>query len=359
MTAILAAASTFMFAAPEAAVADSRACRQLEAELASGQSGRSPAPLRDYAVAIAKQRDHLRHARNESRRSGCAFSLFGQGPAKCDAIQARIGKMEEYLNALERGRAELVRGPDRSRATIVAALEANGCLGEDGRAAGSVPDRGGGPFDQLFNGGLRTLSGLEGGEAAGNDPEESVAGGRRTLRPDGVLGPDFFADEQPKEFRTLCVRTCDGYVFPMSPASSRGDFARDRQNCEAACPGAEVQVYYHSREGEESEDMVSAVADIPYSDLPAAWLYKQAGARPQGCACSRPRSNFEVIAGNPQGAAKQPDPAAQLPAAEHTPSQMERSSGFGRNKVRVVGPVFLPDPEESLDLRAPARTEGR
>ncbi|TIM59449.1 MAG: DUF2865 domain-containing protein, partial [Mesorhizobium sp.] len=54
-------------------------------------------------------------------------------------------------------------------------------------------------------------------------PEEpNQAVGPREIRT--MLGDDM---GQPHgEFRTMCVRTCDGYFFPMSNAASLGDFER-------------------------------------------------------------------------------------------------------------------------------------
>ena len=95
-----------------------------------------------------------------------------------------------------------------------------------------------------------------------------------------VLGP-------VGEFATMCVRTCDGYYFPMSPASSSADFDRDLKNCESACPGTEMQLYYQQAVGEESETMVSPATGEPYASLPTAYLYRDAAmSRPQGCGCN-------------------------------------------------------------------------
>ena len=91
----------------------------------------------------------------------------------------------------------------------------------------------------------------------------------RILNPNGeisILGP-------VGQFRTICVRTCDGYYFPMSPDSSSADFDRDQKNCESACPGTDMQLYYQGAVGEESEAMVSAGTGAPYASLPTAYLY--------------------------------------------------------------------------------------
>ncbi|WP_175544289.1 DUF2865 domain-containing protein [Mesorhizobium sp. YR577] len=202
------------------------------------------------------------------------------------------------------------------------------------------------------------------------------------------------------QYRTVCVRTCDGYYFPMSFASSKREFARDQQNCQAMCPGAEMQVFFHQsspvavqevKEGEEapeitdeSADMVSAVNGKPYSEMPAAYLYKRESLpKPEGCSCNAPK-NFEVIAGNPppsSEATSSTEPSAspsimpvEPPAVQEThassiqklgpetstPEETKPSEAAPldpNRRVRVVGPVFLPDPEGAINLRAPAQRQ--
>jgi hypothetical protein len=161
----------------------------------------------------------------------------------------------------------------------------------------------------------------------------------------------------------LCVRTCDGYFFPMSPASSVSDLDRDQKNCESRCPGAEVQVYYQRVVGEDPADMISSASGAPYSELPTAYLYQQSGVpRPAGCGCNASR-NFEVIDGNPpsqhstgaKSIIQLPAPAPDTASGQTTDASTPRTMGSEDRKVRVVGPVFLPDPEGAIDLRAPAR----
>ena len=53
--------------------------------------------------------------------------------------------------------------------------------------------------------------------------------------------------ERPREagtYRTLCVRLCDGYYFPISFSATRDRFARDAKTCETSCGGqARLFVY--------------------------------------------------------------------------------------------------------------------
>ena len=46
------------------------------------------------------------------------------------------------------------------------------------------------------------------------------------------------------EFHTICVRTCDGYFFPMSNSASRAISNATRTIANSSCPGTEMQVFY-------------------------------------------------------------------------------------------------------------------
>jgi hypothetical protein len=41
----------------------------------------------------------------------------------------------------------------------------------------------------------------------------------------------------PATYRTLCVRLCDGFYFPISFATPRSKFGDDAERCERQCPG--------------------------------------------------------------------------------------------------------------------------
>ncbi|MGX7708319.1 DUF2865 domain-containing protein [Methylobacterium sp. Gmos1] len=72
--------------------------------------------------------------------------------------------------------------------------------------------------------------------------------------------------------RTVCVRTCDGYMFPLANLA-KGDAAPAQEKaCAAACPGAETALYT-VRAGEELDQAVSR-AGKPYRSLAAAFSYR-------------------------------------------------------------------------------------
>lgn len=360
LVALIAAGVALASFSSDAMSAGSRICRQLEAELTSG-GGRSSALVARQDSAIAKQREQLHLARKRSRSAGCGFSLLGGSVAKCGAVNAKIERMERNLDALQRKRETLAGGRSgRSRTKIMAALNANGCRDEQ-TAERRLPrgvDSNRNLFNRLFGGGIRQRGTLEElGDDGGENEEASI---RRLpgSREGNWINEDGHIRFAPPagEYRTLCVRTCDGYFFPMSNASSPVDFDRDQKNCETSCPGTDVQIYYHQTTSEESADMISLASGAPYADLPTAYLYKQPGTpSPQGCGCSRPKSS-----GSFAGTLPQNEPMQSAPPASTAPSAAPQARQTDEDKkVRVVGPTFLPDPRAAIDLQAPAPTQVR
>ncbi|MFA6153551.1 DUF2865 domain-containing protein [Mesorhizobium sp.] len=365
---------------PQAA---SRICGRLQDELAASRGAGGPALIRKYDAAIDKQREQISKVRGQSSRAGCFFSLFGRNVNQCASLNATIDRMKANLDALQGKRQRLAEGGSRrDNARILAALDANGCRNDpvDPRRARALEanreDERTNLLDQLFGGDRRELDTLD--RTADPDEERNV---RRVLNRPGI--PDFAGGE----FHTSCVRTCDGYFFPMSNAASLGDFERDQKNCESSCPGTEMQVFYTRGMGDDSASMTSSVTGRPYSELPTAYLYKRSDmSRPPACGCNAAQ-NFQVIAGNPPNPAQsqppQTDAASSIvaPVSEPNPAadpetQANMDGGLDQaaikrlsvkpaaspvstlppeqRKIRVVGPTFLPDPSAAIDLQAPA-----
>lgn len=345
--------------------AASRMCNQLQAELAahSGKRAGGPKLLAKYDDAIARQRRELDKARERSRAAGCGFFLFGAGIRQCAGLNAAQQRMSRNLDALEAKRAKLGGGSRGERERLQALLDANGC-GRTAAVAARQPKQ----KPRAAGGSIETLG------------TASVSGSIIEWQAPRRTGPG--------DYRTMCVRTCDGYFFPMSNAASTGDFERDQKNCEASCPGARMQLFYTRGLESDSADMLSAATGETYAALPTAYLYKKPNApAPLACGCNAAR-NFSIIAGNPPAPdrpepdvqeappfvlapAARPDPAAdpetlanaeggidldmlrklaQKPAAGAVPPLPAEE-----RKVRVVGPAFLPDPEAAIDLRVPVQ----
>lgn len=73
-------------------------------------------------------------------------------------------------------------------------------------------------------------------------------------------------------YRTMCVRLCDGYAWPISFATASSSFDRDQKICEQSC-SAPAKLYSYPNPGGEMEDMVD-LSGKRYSDLPSAYAYQ-------------------------------------------------------------------------------------
>jgi Protein of unknown function (DUF2865) len=73
-------------------------------------------------------------------------------------------------------------------------------------------------------------------------------------------------------YRTLCVRLCDGFYYPVSYATRPGSFADEDKQCQSTC-SAPAKLFYHANPGEAVEQMV-ALDGERYADLPNALRYR-------------------------------------------------------------------------------------
>jgi hypothetical protein len=348
------------------AVASAEYCRQLEAQLvALGAASRAnPQQIGRYDAAIASQQGELQKANLQARNAGCSA---GGGPL-CVSLNATIQRMNNNLADLQNTRQRLVSsvGMQAERARLTAAIESSGCRTAR-HTERSIPVPSEAPAPEIANGGVETRTGS--------------------------------GDTQM--YRTMCVRMCDGFFFPVSHSTPRGMFQRDEKLCAARCPGTAVELHYHRFPGEESEDMVSAASGLPYREADNAFRYRQSSwERPASCGCGVDRG-FDVLAGERQweplgplegttAAIERPEatpPTRQdsgsfviregLPARE--PAQLppapaetelteeatlplddaEAEEDAGERRIRLVGPTFLPAPEEAIDLRSPAPSRAR
>lgn len=351
--------------ATASAEADARLCRRLQAELASLPQSRGidRSLYQRYDQAVAEQKQELSIARQRARAMECGFS---PGPAddQCQSIGIKIERMELNLTDLQRKRSVLARGTvgnSGERSRLEAALQENGCevdaSGQRTASSGGADE--GGLFDQLNRSSI----------------EYTIPNDENVLRV-----PDGEGDYSVRAYRTICVRTCDGYYFPMSPSSSRDDFARDQQNCESICPGAEMRTYYQRSGEQDIDSMMSTRSEQPYSELATAYLYRRTDTELPACGCEQAaaQQHYSVIAGEGSAAAEsenpviphpwpRPDKAADPETLANTegglgsaeikellkPRTAEKQAPPGERKIRVVGPAFLPDPAAAADPPVP------
>lgn len=340
-------------------------CLRLESQLAMIDRGGAVDPakaeqIRRYEEAAGKQQAELDRLGQQSQRYGCQgggfFSLFsGQSP-QCGPLN---NQMQQVRASLDRQLADIQRlqgntgEREGERRGVLVALGQNDC-GPQYRQFVSAPQ--GGFFEQLF----------------------------------GVVpgAPTFFGGAQSAgTFRTLCVRTCDGYYFPISYATVPARFAEDEQACQRLCPATEVALFSHRNPGEDVSRAISTSGKL-YSELPTAFSYRKQLS--PSCSCRAPgqswadalRQSDDVVergdivvteerarqlsqprldaqgkpipvdANQPKGgqtskagstsAGVSSAPLASAGAVEKTGAEQKAEDETGKRKVRTVGPSFFP-----------------
>jgi len=251
------------YPAPPAA-GRSPVCPRLEAQLAALDRGTAdPAradQIRRYEDSANKQQAELDKILAQSQRAGCQgggfFSLFtGQGP-QCGQLNNQIQQMrsnlDQILTTLQRLQGNTA-GREGERQSVLVALAQNDC-GPQYRTAAMPQQRG--FFETLFGPGSILAPGP-------SSPTDSYQSGT---------------------FRTVCVRTCDGYYFPISYTATPERFAQDEQTCQRMCPAADVQLYTFHNPGEEITQAVSLRGQA-YTDLPTAFSYRKEVNKE--CSCKR------------------------------------------------------------------------
>lgn len=81
-------------------------------------------------------------------------------------------------------------------------------------------------------------------------------------------GPASFADG----YRTVCVRLCDGYFYPISSSTTPQNFARDESVCQNGCTSPSKLFVFKIREGSPAT-MVDREGK-PYSGLETAFKFR-------------------------------------------------------------------------------------
>jgi hypothetical protein len=327
------------------------ACQRMEAQLASLDRGNDdPAradQIRRSEDGVNRQQVEVDRLVSQSRRLGCEsagfFSIFTNPPAQCGPLNRQIGQMRSDLERMQ-NQLQQVQGGTLERAeqrrSLLISLANQGCGDQYRSAALAGQQRG--FFDRLF----------------GNTPPA-------TMMPPGQQQQQ----QQGGTYRTICVRTCDGYYYPISFATTPDHFRADEQTCQRTCPAAEVSLYTYHNPGEDVQQAVSLNGRL-YTELPTAFHYRQ--AIDPACSCRKPGQSWAdalktlndntveqgVIVvntersrslshprdsnGRPIKADSRSGAAVNPPPAANTPAVSSADEDSTKRKVRTVGPTFLP-----------------
>lgn len=163
--------------------------------------------------------------------------------------------------------------------------------------------------------------------------------------------------ERGGTLRTLCVRMCDGYYFPISSATTRSELARDADKCSALC-SADAQLFYYTNAGGSVDTMVDLTGRA-YSSLPNAFKYRHTLVK--GCRC-RPQPWSEAELERHRSYDGQPV-VAEVSALAKSEADGQPSAGSapaspkfetGRSEIAPVDRAILVEAETDDHISAPA-----
>lgn len=276
----LAAAGLILAVGGPAAAAS---CSALRAELQQISSGGSRSPEHaKWDEAHRAQSRALGLAERDFRHLGCAGAAGGPS---CKALGPKIESMRANLAKIERQRSRHAGSRSNGReAALRKALASQNCdTPREARAPvnsgiRSAPPSGGG-FLSLFGIGRRNEAVTH---QVAAQPDQSEPRARSTVRFSSGDKATIARRPSGPTYRTMCVRMCDGFFFPVSFATGEEGFGRDAAVCRSMCPGAEAELFVHRNPGETVENLVS-VTGMPYGDLPNANRFRVAYV--EGCGC--------------------------------------------------------------------------
>ncbi len=254
-------------------------CLQLEQRLAQeanrGAQSRDLLPRLEQDIRTADRQFQSGQAQLE--RNGCfEYFLFSKSlrrTRQCVDLNKQVEEASSRLAELEAQRQQLLSSGSRSyQEDIVRELARNNCGATYQQQAREYNSN---PFSSIW--------------------QDEDSGGSYG----GQFGNLPFAT-----FRTVCVRLCDGYYFPVSFSTLPNHFDRDAQVCESKC-AAPAELFYHQNPGGSMDEAVSHTTRQPYSSLKSAFRYRKEFV--PGCSCKQAEYNPTI---------DQPDRRAEAPAGQ-------------------------------------------
>jgi hypothetical protein len=242
---LLGPAAALLVVATSGVASAQSACQRYQAELANlGRGGGS-----QYAEAAQRQRNEISRLAGYYSSIGCdrqQFLFFGSPPPpECGAIAARIRSMQSNYADLV-GRADPYDGGEARR---------------------------------------RQLRGLVQEACAREEAVQRQREAQQLRRREEQSLAEDDTDERPRRVgsgRTMCVRSCDGFFFPLSAEPARGG---ENELCQALCPGAETTAFKLPYGSDADMSHAVSLRGKPYARLANAFKFQKSFDR--GCACKK------------------------------------------------------------------------
>jgi hypothetical protein len=289
----LAVAALLLMVAPSTA---QQICLQLESQLAAIDRSGNQQQYQQLQAQYQSARAAYDTAYYRVQQAGCAvvFRLFA--PPQCQAMLQNLDRMSADLAQLEAAMRNADPNQTASvRNNLLQALAANNCGPQYAPYAVRQPQ---GLLDRLFG---PPING-----PFGNVPLVST-------------------------YRTLCVRSCDGYYFPISFSTTPGQFEADAATCQAQCPGGDAALYIHLNPGETMEEAVD-LDGRPYAALPTAFAFRESYNPTCGC---QPVTTVATVEGPP-----------------YTPIEVSLEARLAALRTIIPTPARRPEPTEDPETLA-------
>lgn len=236
-------------------------CLQLEQRLV--QEGHRSSQTRDRLPALEAELRQIETAYEQSQsdleRYDCyeyfLFSKTLRRTRRCVDLAQQREQTQRRISELEAQRQQIVSSGEQSyRDDIVGELARNNC-GANYTQEARRHDRGGDD------------------RSIWQDEDEGNFSNR--WAPNGGA-------HSGATYRTVCVRLCDGYYFPVSFSTLPSHFEQDATACQSKC-AAPAELYYYQNPGAAMDQSLAFRTQEPYTSLKSAFRYRKELVR--GCSC--------------------------------------------------------------------------
>ena len=349
-----------------AQAASAASCSSLKAELQrleQRSSAQSPA-ARKWSTAKSQQQKAINAAERDATYFGCASTAS----AKCKGLNGKIKRMKANLAAIERQLAKSGGGSSKNTRRVrqikasLAKKNCNAPAREAQQRNTGAETRPQSFLARIFNPQQHAEQPrVERTSAKTGDRE--IAAVRRQTRSETKR----YSLPSGGAFRTVCVRTCDGYFFPVSFSTGKNHFAYDEARCSEICPAAETELYVYRNPGGDQSQMMSLAGNL-YSEQPFAYRYKSEFV--EGCSCRKTRQSkaqsawtdlstssgnrvffTDISAGLPRRTL-QPSRGGTFEHEEDLPSPLARTPLDRTQLPRFEDPDTLMNMEKGFDVSA-------
>lgn len=237
------------------AYAQAASCRQLGNSLNSLNRDTNFRNLNTNTKKARQVRDSLRKSESKFVRDGCQRALKAKQTLtrECRSLGRSILNGREDYNEIARD-IETGQEVAQQREVTLQQIARFGCRANNSNNRSNTrvnleqESQNESPFGNLLN---------------------RLFGGGNNIRDD--YAPDYF---NQTTLRTVCVRSCDGYYWPISFSTVDEFLGTDAASCQAQAGASDAELYYYNNPGEDADTMVN-LNGVPYKSHPNAFLYRR------------------------------------------------------------------------------------